>query len=385
MRMELPAGTTAEAYPRSNVLLSTFTMGEGTYHWRVRLSDHWRGQRIRQSVWAISPTTWAFTERTSTDSTRYIYWSELDFENENHFQGERRDGVFYPDYSTRMSVTNHVGYLLRADGTRRRLSHDGPVDWWVGSSALVRSAFARRPSVQEAPLVERWEDTWWSLLLHVDSTARTVTYRMIPESDAEQYEAVAERAVTFDEAFYPRAAVAAAFSLHWLTPEGALAEDHDLEVDWFFHSPVGGLSDAEVRAQVEALRDQQLPRVNTMGAPFEDRTAENARLRILGPATATCGESGTWQLDVVRGGTTYHATFRYREQHRDGEFGPWHSVHQPTLQLTLGDNLRALHISGQAQDQWEPRAPTTAPNGWQTPHPDNFTTEAERRIPVTCP
>jgi hypothetical protein len=384
--LRLPEGLAAGDHVRDLVLLSGAPMTAGTYHWRVRLSPHWTGQAMRQSIWLFSATEYAFDRLTATDSTRHLYWSELDFENENHFQGEQIEGRLQLDYVTRMSVTNHVGRVEDARGSRR-LSHAGEVAWHEGHGVLARNGPGRPPVGEAAPL-SAWADRWLHLILVVDDAARTVTYRMLPAEPrpGDPMGAVAARSLTMGETFYPVAPLAGAFSVRWPDAEGRLAHTLGLEADWFYHTPVVGLSDTEVVRQVAVLRERGLPRANTTGRPTFVPWGEPDRLTavIEGPDRVACGEAARWRLSAEPGGTRYLATLRYRLLGASGTPGAWQPVYAPTLTLTPRTGQGGVELEGTLQDFWEPAAPVALPNGWPLPAPGNYAATAHRTVRFDC-
>lgn len=384
MAMRLPAGLAASDFPRSLIIHAGFTGGAGTYHWRVRLSESWSGQRLRQSIWTMSHNTFVFERQTPTDTTRYSFWSELDFENENHIQGERRDGVFVPDYVTRMSVGNHYGKLESRRGDRR-LGREGPTDWEEGRGKLARDGPGRGAAAEEAPLVETWADAWLHLVIELDSTAQTATYRMIPEDPEGPLRVLADHAFTAEAPFYPLYAMHPAFSLHWVEPEGRLRHPFSLEVDWVYYTPTLGLSDDEVLRQVDHLRQQDLARVNTTGrATFQpyDET-QPLGLRIEGPRQVACGEEATWLVRVTRIGR-YHLTYRYRLLRADGTPEPWQEVFEPTVTTTPRRGQAGVELEATAQDRWTPHGIVKGPNDWEYPNPDNDTDRVRLTATFDC-
>lgn len=384
LRLELPGGGTSEDFKRAAMIVSGFTMLEGTYHWRVKLSDLWPGQWVRQAVWTISPKRYFFDNEDR--SVRYDYWSELDFENENHYQGEHRNGRYYPDFLPRMQVTNHFGHRILAGRGHTRLSRNGETAWENGTGTLVRSGFARGSTDLDAPHLTSWAHTWWHLMIYVDGDERTVTYRMIPANPTPETTPVSERSVTVSPEFYPEDAMSAILSLHWLRPEGTLEHDLWMEADWFYFSPTVGLSDAEVVRQVEHLRRLGHERTNTTNQPTfsEWKPSGPPEASIAGPRAVACGEAATWKPFVVNAASVYLTTFRYRTIQASGDPGPWRSHYERTLTLRPKPGQATLEIEAHFQDAWAPYGSETNEDGWLYPHPDNYAAEARLTATFTC-
>jgi hypothetical protein len=382
LRMEVPAGLPAQRASRLPTITSGTVGRAGTFHWRVRFSDLWDGQRVRQAAWTHAGTTYVFDHAASGDTTRHTYWSELDFENENHFQGENRGGTFVPDFVARLSVGNHYATVGTRRGSRRA-GRQGVVDWEDGRGKLARDGPGRGAAV-EAPLVPSWAERWLHLLLHVDDEAETATYRMIAEDPDGALRAVAERAVTVGPDFYPIDPMHIALSLHWIQPEGALEQPLWLEADWAYYTPVVGLTDDEVLGQVALLRQRGLPRVSTTGRPvFVPFEAGAVPVRIEGPTEVRCGDAAAWTMRVGRLGR-YHVTYRYRLLHADGVPGPWEDLPARTLALTPRSGQAGVELEATAQDLWAPNGPVTDSGGWQVPHPDNDAGTARHTARFDC-
>lgn len=386
MALLLPEGMAAEDYLRSLTVMSGFTAREGTYHWRVKLSDLWPGQWVRQAAWVVSPNRYVFERTSPVDSVRYDYWSELDFENENHYQGEWRNGEYSPDFFPRMQVTNHYGHLLRSDGSHKRLDRNGVAPWEAGAGTLVRRDEARGTTDPRAPRFSSWSDSWWHLMLTIDGEDQTVTYRMLPGVPSDASEPLAARSVTTDTSFYPEDFLSPVLSLHWLHAKTPLAQTLTMEADWFYYSPVVGLSDSDVREQVALLRRGALPRMNTTGRPtFETRDRRHPITAVIdGPHSVSCGQMGTWTASVEGGGSRYLSTLRYRLEHADGSQTPWIPVYDRVFSFTPSASHAGLAFEASFQDLWAPKLPTTAPNGWQYPHPDNLIGRATHEVSFDC-
>lgn len=387
LTLRIPAGLPAEDFTRDPNLHGATALAAGTYHWRVRFSPQWEGQGLRQTVWLISPAQYYFDHLTPHDSTRYAWASELDFENENHFHGERIGGRLYPDYSTRLAVTNLLADVIDERG-QHRASYEGPEVWSDEKGVLARIGPGPHDFVREAPQAV-WADRWVHLILVMDDAARTVTYRMVPEDlggPNDPLRAVAERAVTMSPDYYPFAPVSPMFAVHWVNPEGRLRNDLRLDVDWFYHTPGVGLSDHEVLRQVALLRERGLPRVNTTGRPTFVPFDQAERLTAVfdGPAVAACGRPATWLLRPEPGGNRVAATFRYRILATDGGAGSWRTLYRPMLTLTPRPGQAGVELEGTVQDVWKPHGPRTLPNGWIAPHPDNYAAPAQRTVRFDC-
>ncbi|MDX1531717.1 MAG: hypothetical protein R3362_09345, partial [Rhodothermales bacterium] len=302
------------------------------------------------------------------------------------FQGERRNGRFYPDHVTRMSTTNHYGYLHRPEGWHRRMSRAGEVEWEDGTDTLVRAGPGTKAYTRAAPFLPTWADAWWHLTIDVDTAAQTVRYRMIPEDPADGRGDLADRIITIGPDFFPADSLAAAFSLHWLDREGRLEASLWLQADWFYHTPVTGLSDEEVLEQVALLQERGLDRVHTAGGPlFEDRSRSAAlRPRITGPAQAACGRPATWTLDVAEGGTRYVVDYRYRVRRADGRLGPWQPVYAPSFTLTPRPGQAGVEIEAEVQDLWAPHGVVEGYGGWQHPHPNNQRAHVHHAAAFAC-
>lgn len=383
MTLRLPAGLPASDFPRSLIINTEFAGGAGTYHWRVRLSESWAGQHLRQSVWTMSNNTLVFERQAPSDTTRFSFWSELDFENENHFQGERRDGVFVPDYVTRMSVGNHYGLSESRRGDRR-LGRDGPTGWREGRGKLARNG-PGRDEAAAAPFLPTWADEWLHFVIEVDSTTQTATYRMLAENPDGPLHILAEHAFTAGAPFYPLFSTHPAFSLHWVEPEGQLSHPFILEADWVYYTPALGLSNEEVLQQVDHLRQQGIARLNTTGRPtFEGYDAtQPLGLNIVGPRRVACGEAATWGVRVTRIGR-YHLSFRYRFLFPDDHLGPWQEHFGPTLTLTPQGEQTGVVFEATARDQWSPHGTIERPNGWEYPHPDNDADHTRLTVGFDC-
>lgn len=383
MTLRLPAGLAASDFPRSLIINTEFTGGAGTYHWRVRLSELWAGQQLRQSTWVMSNHTLVFERQAPSDTTRYSFWSELDFENENHFQGERLDGVFVPDFVTRMSVGNHYGKSESRRGDRR-LGRDGPTGWSEGRGKLARNGPGRAEAAA-APFIPTWANEWLHLVIEVDSTAQTATYRMIPEDPDGALQVLAGRAFTAEDPFYPLFATHPAFSLHWVEPEGQLRHSLSLEADWIYYTPAVGLSNGEILRQVAHLRQQGLSHLNTTGRPtFEGYDASQPLgLEIEGPSRVACGEEATWGVQLARIGR-YHLTFRYRLLSADGSPEAWQEHFTPTLTITPRRGHVGIELEATAQDRWTPHGATSGPTGWEYPNPDNDADRTRFTVEIDC-
>lgn len=383
LEMRLPEGLRAEDYPRATIFLSGFTMREGTYHWRVKFGELWPGQALRHTIWTISPDQYFFDRTTGADPVRYAYWSELDIENENHFKGETRGGRFFPDYVPKVQATNHYGLRFVSGAGSRRMSRQGVVGWDDGMGTLVRRGAALRASGDDALRLDSWSDQWWHLIVVVDGDARTVTYRMVPDTPDPRF---GDLAVTVGPAFYPDDYMAAAVSSHWLKRSGLLDGTSLLAVDWFHFTPVVGLSDADARKQVAHFQERELPRVNTTTRPtFEDRTrSASIRAEIEGPRSVACGEAATWEASVAEGGTFYVGTLRYRFVDEAGRAGAWQRQYEPTLILRASSEWEAVEIEARFQDLYAPHGTTTGPTGWLYPHPDNYSARTRLTATFDC-
>jgi hypothetical protein len=369
--MRLPEGLASSGHFRTPAISTAFTAEAGTYAARVRFSELWPGQRLRQAFWTYSNSSFIFDRITATDTVRARYWSELDFENQNHFQGTRRDGVFVPDYVTRMSVGNHFGELRTPRGSRR-LGPEGPVPGERGRGKLARNGPAHNEADADAPLIPSWADEWLYLIIYVDEETRTVTYRMLPERPRGALRALEEVNYTAGPDFYPLWPTHPAFSIRWTERQGSLRRPLYLETDWFFYSPVAKLSVEDVREQVEHLRQNDLARVNTTGrATFQSFAPDQPILpTVRGPQRVMCGEEATWTLDVYRLGR-YYVTYRYRVLHSDGAHELWQDVHSPTLTLTPQSSQLGVEIMVTTQDLWTPHGVVEGVAGWNYPHPEN--------------
>jgi hypothetical protein len=383
LTMRLPQGLESSAYARASAIHTGFTAEAGTFVWRAQLSELWEGQRVRQAIWTMSDPVYVFDPVTAEDTTRSVYWSELDFENENMFQGEHQDGVFVPDYVTRMSVGNHFGMLYRRGGSRR-LSDSGGVDNTVGRGTLARDGLGRKTALR-APLVPSWADAWFYFVIEVDEATRSVTYRMIPERPEGALRALEEESFTVGPAFYPLDPTHPAFSLHWVDAEGLLRNPLYLKADWLYVTPVTGLSLEEVRAQVDHLRRRGLDRLNTTGRPtFEEHDATRPiDVAIEGPSRVQCGERAAWKVSVRDLGT-YHIAYRYRVLDPEGAPGPWHEVFEPTFTLRPQSGQSGIVVEATAQDRWAPHGRVKGAMGWDYPHPDNDQAQARHSARFTC-
>jgi len=384
MLMRIPEGFLSADFDRSAIIHASFLSGGGTYAWRARLSELWHGQRLRQTLWTMSNNSYVFDREEGGSTTRTMYWSELDFENQNHFQGERRNGAFVPDFVTLMSVGNHYGQRWNEDGSQRLGSNGitGPAE---GRGKLARNGMARGDAAQNAPLLQSWADTWIYFIIDVDADAETVTYRMIPERPTGALELLLEERYTAGPEFYPLQLTHPAFSLHWVQPEGRLRQPLYLETDWFYYSPVPELSTEAIRRQVQYLRQRDLPRLNTTGRPtFQSYdSAHPIGPSIEGPRQVACGEKATWIIDAHRLGR-YHVTFRYRILHSDGAKGPWRDVYEPTLTLAPRRGQRGVEMTMLLQDQWSPRGVVRGDGGRNYPHPDNDEAEVTLEAAFSC-
>lgn len=370
MAMRLPAGLAASGYMRSPALQTDFTAGPGTYVWRVRLSELGKGQQVRQSVWTMSHNSYVFDRPSPEGTERFSFWSELDFENENYFQGERPDGTFIPDFVTRMSVGNHYGKAEDRHGSHR-LGTNGRRQWSEGSGTLARNG-PGRGAATEAPLLSSWAGTWLYLVADVDQTSRTVTYRMVPETPGTDLQALTSRVVTVGPDFYPREPMHLSFSLHWVEPKGTLLRPLYLDVDWAYMAPIAGLPLEIVREQVSHLRRHELPRLNTTGQTTFNGfdTAKPLGLELAGPRHAVCGEEARWDVHVARIGR-YHVTMRYRILPTDGPPGAWKGSFTPTLIVTPRRGQRGIELEATAQDEWAPHGTIAGPNRRPVPNPAN--------------
>ncbi|MDX1421379.1 MAG: hypothetical protein R3181_15545, partial [Rubricoccaceae bacterium] len=180
--------------------------------------------------------------------------------------------------------------------------------------------------------------------------------------------------------------MAAAFSLHWPEAEGRLDGTVTLEADWAYHTPVVGLSVEEVLQQVELLREQEIHRANTTGAPlFEPRgEPEQLAVRIEGPERAACGQPAEWTVRLWPGGGRYVTTYRYRVLDGEGRPGAWTTVYAPHLTLTPVPGQTGLELEAATQDLWAPHGTRTLENGWTAPHPDNHAASAQRTVGFDC-
>lgn len=371
MRMELSEGLASTEYIRTPVVASDFTAEGGTYAWRIQLSALWEGQRVRHAAWTHSNASYVFDQTTPTDTIRYRFWSELDFENENQFQGERRNGVFVPDYVARMSVGNHYGHLKRPGHNRRRMGADGLVPDEVGRGTLARNGPGRGAAV-EAPLLPSWDDVWLYLVIEVDEEERSVTYRMIPEEPHGALRALEGESVTVDSVFYPLYPTHPALSVHWIEPQGMLRHPLYLEADWFYYSPLADLSVESIRRQIHHLRQRAIPRLNTTGRTTFRGYHDTQPIQpfVRGPRQVACGEEATWTLGVQRLGR-YYMAHRYRFLRADGSREPWMSVYEPTVTLSPQRGQSGVEIEVTAQDFWAPHGVVKGAAGWAHPHPEN--------------
>lgn len=369
--MRLPEGLTSEDFDRSSIIHAGFTSRDGTYVWRVQLSEQRPGQRLRQSIWTMSGNAYAFDQPGPNGETRLMFWSELDFENENHFQGERRNGVFIPDYVTRMSVGNHYGRLWSPEGSRR-LGSEGTTGWMEGRGILVRNGMARGEAARDALLIPSWAGVWLYLIIHVDAEAQTVTYRMAPDRQVETLTALQDVAFTAGSAFYPLQRMFPAFSLHWVEPEGLLRQTLSLESDWFYYSPVADLSVEDVREQVQHLRQRDLVRLNTTDLPtFQDYAPSHPiQPAIQGPHQVACGAQASWTIDVQRLGR-YFITYRYRFLRTDGSYGSWKNIFEPTFSYAPKRGWAGIEFELTAKDLWVPNGVVRGPSGQHSPHSEN--------------
>jgi hypothetical protein len=371
MLMQLPEGLASDDHFRTPAISTTFTAEAGTYAARVRLSELWPGQNLRQAFWTYSNSSFIFDRITAADTVRARYWSELDFENQNHFQGERRNGVFVPDFVARMSVGNHFGKLQTPRGNRR-LGAEGPVPGSEGRGKLARSGPAHGEAGVNAPLISSWADEWFYLVIHVDDQARTVTYRMLPERPRGALGALEEVSYTTGPDFYPLWSTHPAFSIRWTNRQGSLRHPLYLETDWFYYSPLPGLPAEDIRAQVEHLRQHGHARLNTTGRPTFRAydSAQPVDPFVRGPSQVSCGEEATWTLGVRRLGR-YVVAFRYRILLFDGSHGPWQEVYHPTLTLDPQRGQAGAEMEVTAQDLWASHGVVEGVAGWEVPHPDN--------------
>ena len=377
LRAVLPGGFAAEDYVRSMSFYSRPLMKEGTYAWRVRLSNLAAGTRVRQAFWVMSPTTYLFESSSAKGPSRYQYWSELDFENENHFRGEYRNGTFYPDFVTRMSVGNHFGKLYSPQGTLR-LAKSGTAEWSDGSGTLARNGAATTAPVEAAPRVHSWANMWLYLMLNVEN--ETVTYSMIPELSGGDLSAVGARSVAVGPDFYPRDLMHMVLSLHWIEPEGRLDLPLWLESDWVYYTPVEGLSLDAVLAQVEGLRTRDIERANT--TERHHASVSPPTLEIEGPERAACEQTTQWTATTSSPGT-YFMTSRYRLIHASGKAETWNDLTTRTIKLRPQRRHSAIEIEATAQVLWGSHG-TIKRNGWEYPDPRNTKVEARRVIPVDC-
>jgi len=384
MLMRLPEGLASADFERSAIIPASFTSGSGTYAWRARLSELWKGQRLRQTLWTMSNNSFVFDRKNAGATTRTMFWSELDFENENHFQGERRNGAFVPDFVTRMSVGNHYGQLWNDDGSQR-LGNSGITGLSEGRGKLARNGMARGEAARNAPLLQSWADTWIYFIIYVDAESQTVTYRMLPERPTGELEKLLEETFTVGSAFYPIQPMHPAFSLHWVKPENRLQRPLSLEADWFYYSPVPKLSVGTIREQVEHFRTHGLARLNTTGhATFQPYSStQPIEPAVRGPRRVACGERATWMIDVHRLGR-YHATLRYRILQSDGSYGSWHDVFEPTITLIPRRGQKGIEIDATMQDQWSPEGVIRGAGDRNYPHPENDRAEAHLEATFAC-
>ncbi len=384
MTLQFPEGLAGTDYLRDAVIQTRFTAKGGTYVWRVQLSELWEGQRVRQAAWTMSNSSYTFERIGPSDTTRTTYWSELDFENENQFQGEVRDGVFQPDYVTRMSVGNHYGYFERPGHNRRRLSADGLVPGEQGRGTLARNG-PGRGAARETPLLSSWANTWLYLLIEVDKEDRSANYRMIPERSDGALRVLMEEQVSVGADFYPLQPMHSALSLHWIRPEDSLRHPLSLTADWFYFSPVLGLTPDEIREQVNHLRQQSISRLNTTGHPtFQAYTADQPiEPFVEGPRQVACGDAASWKLGVQRLGQ-YHVTYRYRILRSKGSPGPWQDVFTPFFSLTPQRGQAGVEIEVTAQDLWESHGITQGETGWTYPNPANTKEGAQFTAQFAC-
>lgn len=370
MVMRLPQGLASEDHFRTPAIHTDFAAVTGTFAARVRLSELWPGQRLRQAFWTYSNSSFIFDRPTQTDTVRSRYWSELDFENQNHFQGSRRNGIFFPDYVTRMSVGNHFGTLQAPSGARR-LSARGPVPGTSGRGKLARNGPAHETS-DASPFIQSWADEWLYLIVEADEATRSASYRMLPERRQDGLRALEEESYTVGPEFFPLWATHPAFSIRWTEREGRLLNPLYMEVDWFYYSPATGLDLAAIRGQVEALRQRGFPRVNSTDHPtYRGFSPSQPILPVVrGPQRVDCGREASWTIDTQRLGR-YYVTSRYRTLRSDGSIAPWQPMLEPSLTIEPQPGQAGVSIVATVQDLWTPHGISESARGWDYPHPDN--------------
>lgn len=363
MRIFVPEGHSAAQYSRDPAIVSGFTTREGTYYARVRFSSLWEGQKVRQAFWAYSPDVYIFEASSRRGKVRYEYWSEIDFEYNNHFHGS-------PDWLPRMDVGNHFGYVDhgKKSSSRERLSRRGTTRHMDGRGIIHRNksrAFPGKNRDDGLFLGDKWID----LIITVDSNTETVTYQVFSVDD----EAIQWQPVEVDADFFPRRMMASIFSLHWTDPQGTLRNTLSLEVDWFYYTPVTGQSHRDLEEEVRRFQEQGLTRVNTTDRPtFEEHnTFRPAIVTIRGPETLTEGETGHWKLEIEHTGTRFLVDSFYRERYRDGRVGAWKPHHDEFFTYTAprsSSRVTGLELKAQVRDLWYP-APNESldDNGWRIP------------------
>ena len=259
LKLRMNAGYTPASLKKNPMIVSGFKAHRGTYVARVRFSELEKGARLMQAFWTAD----------------YEGRQEMDFEWENWFRGDDR---------MRMSVTNHS----RGGAGGRSLDCIVEIDG-IGLPAPDCHRVGRNTQGAFSYLApSRLEENPWLILMAVHHGDR-VEYTVKGTA-----EVGAIRSVALDEGTdwsgparltndVPDAPMHVLFSNqfancgpgnvppqydsceeHWFRDgQRVLTQDHEMQVDWFYYSPLVSLSVEDVEAHVRQLRGVSAARVNT--------------------------------------------------------------------------------------------------------------------------
>lgn len=329
------------------VVTSGFVFKEGTYVSRVRFGKLPQQARAIQAFWLASHDHYRFKD--SNDSLTYV--NEVDIEWNNHFSG-------MGEYSIN---TANIGRYH----TRKGL---------IGKGDLIR--FYKKNSAGEFTPVGtevnkaangRFWDYWAYYFIRIDS-ARGVTEYLMETDDpvlkitGGSHLAGNKVAPMQISEHYPTMQLGAIYNFGMWPHDPndtLLKSDVQFDIDWFYFSPRSDIELTQILKEVEAFRNQGIPRVNTSGIVLDNYPErKHPTVEIAGPDSIAPIQPAVWHVRPSLEAALYDIDYAYRRYTTSG-IGEWIALTVPDARVYAQAADTAIEFTAKVKDFWQNKTAST--------------------------
>ncbi|MES2766399.1 MAG: T9SS type A sorting domain-containing protein [Bacteroidota bacterium] len=330
-------------------LTSGLAAKEGTYVSRVRFDMMSRNGYIIQAFWFMSPNRYRF--KRSEDSINYF--SEIDFEWNNHFAGPVNSGGHVSYLTSQVEGKYATGKTEQLQFFKRDQSgiiSDVTADLYNGNDSIVAKQ-------------------WYYCFFTIDSVKHTISYYMQSEENHNgdtYYGGGAHLDSSLTPFVYkhsPQFNLCPMYSVSFRGKDSTIKvsdQDIELDIDWFYYSPNTNLSLDDVLKEVKNFRGGQIDRINTTGySTFHDVKNTPISVEISGPAEIHPFSAGKWTLSATDLSAIMHTEYSYRFLDKDSA-GEWHDIVANDVILTANASHGAIEFKAKVRQIWTGDEATTS-------------------------